>query len=135
MPRTGLEAWLGAAAVHERVISIAASQWREASRREHVRGVQEGAAEAIADQVLRVQRIVAPVLCIRLRFLRTVETQGRPCLDHRELQTQLQAQSDKPTPVRPPLDLQFYCASHYAAPCRDVEKTAFGSYACLSIEV
>ena len=69
--RTGLKAWLGAAAVHEGVVSIAAGERREAGRREHVRGVQEGAAEAVADQVLRVQRIIAPVCGLRLRFLRT----------------------------------------------------------------
>ena len=59
--RTGHEARLWAAAVHESVVGIAACNGRKARRREHVRRVEEGAAEAVADEVLWIQRVLAAV--------------------------------------------------------------------------
>ncbi len=61
LPHTWHEAGLRPAAVHEGVVGVTACDRREPCRREHVRGVEEGAAEAVADEMLRIQRILAVI--------------------------------------------------------------------------
>ena len=63
----------GAAAVHEGVVGVASRDRRKAGVREDMGGVQESAAEAVAYEVLRVQRVLAGRLA---RFLLRVQGIG-----------------------------------------------------------
>ena len=56
--------------MHEGIVGVTACDRRKPCRRKHVRGVEEGAAEAVADQMLRVQRVLAAIgvsCLVRLR--------------------------------------------------------------------